>query len=185
MPAQAEIAAVESRASCIHDAAAVEDALNRMAGAITAKPGQSDPVLLCVMHGGLIATSELALRLRFPLQIDYLHMSRYRGSTSGGKIERIAMPSVDLRGRVVLVVDDILDEGRTLAAASGYCREQGASQVWLAALVEKRLPRREALIEADFIGLSVPNRYVYGYGMDYHGYLRNAKGIYAIAEQDV
>ncbi|MCY3565250.1 MAG: hypoxanthine-guanine phosphoribosyltransferase [Gammaproteobacteria bacterium] len=179
------MAAIASRAARIHDAVRVEAALDRMAREITAELAGSDPILLCVMNGGLIVTGLLAVRLQFPLQIDYLHMTRYRGATSGGEIECRVMPALDLRGRVVLVVDDILDEGNTLSAVLRYCREQGAARILSAVLVDKRRPRPEALAAADFSGLHVPDRYVYGYGMDYKNYLRNADGIYAVADEDM
>ncbi len=185
MPTADEIAAVASRATRIHDAGRVEAALDEMAREITVELAGSDPILLCVMNGGLIVTGLLAVRLQFPLQIDYLHMTRYRGATSGGEIECRVMPALDLRGRVVLVVDDILDEGNTLSAVLRYCREQGAARALSAVLVDKRRPRPKALAAADFYGLRVPDRYVYGYGMDYKNYLRNADGIYAVADEDM
>ena len=180
-----EIAAVAGRATRIHSAEEVEAALARMVDEITAELAGSDPVLLCVMNGGLIVTGLLAVRLRFPLQLDYLHLSRYRGETAGGKIDARVMPALGLRGRVVLVVDDILDEGHTLSAVLRFCREQGAARVLSAVLVDKQRSRDEASVKADFIGLRVPDRYVYGYGMDYKGYLRNADGIYAVADEDM
>ena len=180
-----DVRAVASRATRIHDAGRVEAALARLAREITAELAGSDPILLCVMNGGLIVTGLLAVRLQFPLQIDYLHMTRYRGATSGGEIECRVMPALDLRGRVVLVVDDILDEGNTLSAVLRYCREQGAARILSAVLVDKRRPRPEALAAADFSGLHVPDRYVYGYGMDYKNYLRNVDGIYAVADEDM
>lgn len=185
MPTAAEIAAVAGRATRIHSAAEVEAALDRMAREITAELAGANPILLCVMNGGLIVTGQLALRLRFPLQIDYLHASRYRGATSGGEIEHRVLPALDLRGRAVLVVDDILDEGQTLAALLRYCREQGAGRALSAVLADKQRPRPKALAAADFAALQVPDRYVYGYGMDYRNYLRNADGIYAVADEDI
>ena len=185
MPTTDKIAAVASRATRIHGADQVEAALTRMAREIAAELADSDPILLCVMNGGLIVTGLLAVRLQFPLQIDYLHMTRYRGATSGGEIECRVMPALDLRGRVVLVIDDILDEGNTLSAVLRYCREQGAARVLSAVLMDKQRPRPETLAAADFSGLRVPDRYVYGYGMDYRNYLRNADGIYAVADEDI
>lgn len=185
MPTADEIAAVAGRATRIHGAAEVQAALDRMAREITAELADTNPILLCAMNGGLIVTGQLALRLKFPLQIDYLHASRYRGATAGGDIEHRVSPTLDPRGRVVLVVDDILDEGVTLAAILRYCREQGAERVLSAVLADKRRPRTGGLAKADIAGLQVPDRYVYGYGMDYKNYLRNADGIYAVADEDM
>ena len=182
------IAAVERRAERIHSADEVAAAIDRMAREITAELAGSDPVLLCVMNGGLLVTGQLALRLDLPLQIDYLHISRYRDATRGGRLEFLTRPRLALQDREVLVVDDIFDEGHTLAAVLRHCREQGAARLWSAVLVDKQRPRQRqgdaSLPRPDFIGLQVPDRYVFGYGMDYKGYLRNVNGIYAVAKAD-
>ena len=162
--------------------AGVEAALDSMAADIERVIGDRDPLLLCVMPGGLIVSSELFTRLRFPVQLDYLHASRYQGTQGGKHLKWITRPSQDLKGRTLLVVDDILDEGLTLAAILDYCRQQGAAAVYSAVLVEKLHARRPGDLRADFVGLRVEDRYLFGYGMDYHGYLRNVKGIYAVVE---
>lgn len=177
-PDQAQ--AVLAEADCLFTEAQVEQALDAMAQQITDKLGASNPIVMCVMNGGLVPTGKLVTRLRFPLQMDYLHATRYRNTTSGGDLTWLARPHTDIRGRPVLVVDDILDEGITLAAIMNYCREQGAEAVYSAVLVDKRHERKHGLQEADFVGLEVEDRYVFGYGMDYKGFLRNAAGIYAV-----
>ncbi len=174
-----EVIKVQHDADCLHDKAAVEAALDTMAEAISERLGDSNPLLLCVLTGAIIPMGHLLTRLDFPHEIDYVHASRYRGETSGGELQWYAHPRSELKGRHVLLVDDILDEGATLAALVDYCREQGAAEVLTAALVEKRHERKSGL-EGDFIGLEVEDRYVFGYGMDYKGYLRNAPGIYAV-----
>ena len=166
----------------LYDQASVEAALDRLAEEIGARVGDQDPLLLCVMTGGLVPAAELFTRLRFPVQLDYLHATRYRGGTRGHDLQWICPPSQPLKDRTVLVVDDILDEGLTLAAILEYCREQGARAVYSVVLVEKLHERRAGDLQADFVGLQVEDRYVFGYGMDYHGYLRNLRGIYAVAE---
>ncbi|MHB8472529.1 MAG: hypoxanthine-guanine phosphoribosyltransferase [Gammaproteobacteria bacterium] len=169
-------------AELLHSEQAVEHALDQMAAQITTQLAAANPVLLCVLTGGIIPAGKLATRLDFPLQLDYLHATRYRGATRGGELHWIAHPSIDLRDRVVLVIDDILDEGTTLAAIVEHCRAEGASEVLSAVLVDKIHDRKDPAIKADFTGLEVPDRYVFGYGMDYKGYLRNARGIYAAHE---
>ncbi|MFQ5644162.1 MAG: hypoxanthine-guanine phosphoribosyltransferase [Thiogranum sp.] len=176
------IRAVQKNADLLFSQADVERALDRMAGEIERVLGARDPLLLCVMTGGLVPASELFTRFEFPVQLDYLHATRYRGTVGGSELKWITLPSQPLKGRTVLVVDDILDEGLTLAALLDYCREQGARAVYSAVLVEKLHERRAAGLQADFTGLQVEDRYVFGYGMDYHGYLRNLKGIYAVAD---
>jgi hypoxanthine phosphoribosyltransferase len=176
------IQGVLESADQLHTQADVEKALNRMAADITQVMADQDPLLLCVMTGGLIASSELFTRLKFPVQLDYLHATRYQGTRGGNDLKWITRPSKPLKGRTVLVVDDILDEGLTLAAILEYCWEEGARAVYSAVLVEKRHDRKPGDLTADFVGLHIEDRYVFGYGMDYHGYLRNVKGIYAVAD---
>ncbi len=176
-----EAAEAWSRADLLHSAAAVEAALDRMAAAISERLSDADPLVLTVMTGGVVPAGLLLPRLGFPLGLDYVHATRYRGQTSGGHLHWIQRPSQPLEGRVLLLVDDILDEGVTLAEIARDCRERGASEVLSAVLVEKRHHRKNGFC-ADFVGLEVEDRYVFGYGMDYRGYLRNAAGIYAVAD---
>ncbi len=166
-------------AECLFTRAEVEAAIQTMATGIEARLADSNPLVLCVMTGALIPAGHLLTHLDFPLELDYVHATRYGDRTRGGELEWMVHPSYPLEGRTVLVVDDILDEGLTLAAILETCRESGAREVLSAVLVEKLHDRKNGL-EADFVGLQVPDRYVFGYGMDYKGYLRNAPGIYAI-----
>jgi hypoxanthine phosphoribosyltransferase len=122
---------------------------------------------------------QLMTRLNFPLQMDYIHASRYRGDTSGGVLKWLVKPSFELKDRVVVIVDDVLDKGITLAELIKYCRQQGAREVYSAVLVEK-IQQRPFDIESDFTGIKTVDRYLFGYGMDYKTYLRNAEGIYAV-----
>jgi hypoxanthine phosphoribosyltransferase len=171
---------VLAESELIHSPGAVQRALDRMAAAVTERLGGSDPVLVAVMTGGMIPAVWLGTRLSFPHQLDYAHATRYVGSTRGGNLRWRARPRLPLAGRVVLVVDDILDEGITLREIAAYCREQGASQVLTAVLVRKQHDRAVGGAEADFVGLEVPDRYVFGCGMDYHEYFRELTGIYAL-----
>ena len=174
--------AVYQQSECLFPPDAIAAALDRMAQEITVALDDSNPLVLCVMTGAIITTGHLLTRLDFPLQLDYLHATRYGAQTRGGDIRWIARPTSPLADRTVLVVDDILDEGHTLAAILDYCREQGAAAVQLAALVEKRHQRKAPGLSADYIGLEVDDRYVFGFGMDYKGYLRNLPGIHAVRE---
>jgi hypoxanthine phosphoribosyltransferase len=181
---KAEIASIQADAECLYDAAAVNRTLDRMAADISAVMGDSLPVILCVMNGGIIMTGHLLTRLLFPLEIDYLQATRYQGETSGADVTWVCKPRLSLEGRTVLVVDDILDEGHTLAAVLDHCRQAGAARVFSAVLVTKLHDRLAKGIVADFTGLEVEDRYVFGFGMDYRGYLRNLNGIYALGKPD-
>lgn len=176
-----EITHIQQQATLLHDRQQVEVALDNMAARITEQLADSNPVVLCVINGGIIATGQLLTRLNFPLTLDSIHASRYRNQTSGSDIHWLFTPTTPLKGRTVLVVDDILDEGHTLRAIVDWCKEQGAAEVFSAVLADKDLSASKP-IQADFVGLTVANRYLFGYGMDYKGYLRNASGIYACKE---
>lgn len=168
------------QADCLYSAQAVEAALDDMAGRIAQELAGADPLLVCVMTGGVVPFGKLLPRLSFPFQIDYVHATRYRGQLSGGELHWISGPHIEPRNRTVLLVDDILDEGTTLAGIEARYRAEGAREVRKAVLVIKDRPRIQEIV-VEYAGLRVPNRYVFGYGMDYKGYLRNAPGIYAEA----
>lgn len=169
-----------AEAELLHSAADVEKALERMANEITSTLAAKNPVVLCMMTGAIVPTGILIPRLDFPLELDYVHVTRYRGNTSGSHIQWLRNPEISLEDRTVLLIDDILDEGITLTAIIEECKNLHATEIFTAVLVDKQLNRSRNLKQADFTGLTVPDRYVFGYGMDYKGYLRNAPGIYAV-----
>lgn len=175
----AQVKKVFTEADCLYDKQAVEQALDAMAAAMHEKLHDMDPLMLCVVTGGIIPMGHLMTRLHFPLQVDYIHATRYQGETSGGALKWLVKPNFALKDRVVVIVDDVLDKGITLAELINYCKAEGAGQVYSAVLVEK-VQQRPFDIEADFIGLKTENRYLFGFGMDYKSYLRNADGIYAV-----
>ena len=175
---------IRDEAVLLHGSEAVSAALDRMAVEITARLDGTLPIVICVLNGGIIPTGHLLTRLNFPLETDYLHATRYRGKTTGDReIAWLCKPHLSLQRRNVLLVDDILDEGHTLKAISEYCRDSGAARVYTAVLVEKHHDRRVVGMTADFIGLAVEDRYVFGCGMDYKGYLRNLNGIFTLGER--
>jgi hypoxanthine phosphoribosyltransferase len=176
-----EIKHVQTTSDLLYSEQEVEAAIDKMAQEINLALADRNPLLLCVMNGGVVIFGKLLTRLTIPLTIDAINASRYQNQTSGGKIEWLVKPETPLEERAVLIVDDILDEGITLKALCEYCREQGAADVYTAVLVDKILDHEKPLT-ADFVGLKVENRYLFGYGMDYKGYLRNAPGIYACKE---
>ncbi|MEX0374245.1 hypoxanthine-guanine phosphoribosyltransferase [Spiribacter pallidus] len=174
-----ELAGVMDRAVCLHDAAAVNDALDRLARDITGQMADLRPLILGVMTGAIVPLGRLLPRLDFPLEVDYIHATRYHKTTTGRDLVWLARPQTPLRGRHVLLVDDILDEGHTFRGLLEHCREEGAMSVRTAVLADKPNAGRVPGLAADFVGLTVPERYVFGVGMDYKGYLRNADAIYA------
>ncbi|MGR9085815.1 MAG: hypoxanthine-guanine phosphoribosyltransferase [Gammaproteobacteria bacterium] len=176
-----EIELIQSTADLIYSEAEVEAALDRMAEEINRALADRNPLILCVMNGGIVVAGKLIPRLTIPLTLDALNASRYQNRTSGSGLEWKLKPGTPLQGRTVLIIDDVLDEGITLEAIVAYCKDQGAASVLSAVLIDKILDH-EKPIDADFVGLETENRYLFGYGMDYKGYLRNASGIYACKE---
>ncbi len=179
-----DIQAVMNKATCLYTKAEVEKALDQMAEKIDREVAQLNPIFICVVVGGMVPLGQLLTRLNFPLEVDYMHATRYRGNTSGADLIWKAKNRIELKDRVVVIVEDILDTGLTLKAIVEECYQQGARKVYTAALVDKKDARDPyGLQQADFIGLNVDNLYVFGYGMDYKEYLRNAPGIYAVASE--
>jgi hypoxanthine phosphoribosyltransferase len=175
---------VYKNSTCLYSTEKIADALDRMAIEIHAQLHDKNPVLLCVMIGGMVPLGNLLPRLDFPLEVDYVHATRYSGDIYGGDLNWKVRPSVNLQGRTVLVVDDILDGGVTLSAILAEVRSMGAKEVFSAVLVDKHCNRLEnGLKNADFVGLTVDNHYIFGYGMDYHEYLRNAPGIFVVSPE--
>lgn len=176
-----KIKSVYEKSTCLYTSHEVEAALDRMAIKIHEQLHDKNPVILCVMIGGMVPLGNLLVRLDFPLEVDYVHATRYKGEITGGAIEWKIKPSAQLEGRTVLVVDDILDGGVTLAAIIDEIKASGANEVYSAVLVDKfrkRVP--QGLQKADFVGLEVEDHYIFGYGMDYNEYLRNAPGIFVV-----
>ena len=183
-----DLASALARSDVVHDRTAIEDAIDGMADAIVADFRGSVPLFLTVMHGALPFAARLSLALGargLDLAFDYLHATRYRGATSGGELAWKHRPATPLAGRRVLLVDDIVDEGHTLSQVRAWCLAQGAAEVRIAAMVVKRHDRCVAGLAADYAGLDVPDRYVFGYGMDYHEQGRNLPAVYALREDDV
>lgn len=177
-----EIRRVYAEADCLFTESEVEKAIDNMARAISYDLEDSNPIIFSIMNGGLVLTGKLVTQLGFPLEISYMHATRYRGETTGSNdLDWKALPPQAIAGRTVLIVDDIYDEGATLGHIIDFCREQGVKDIKIAVLLDKKHNRKARPdITPDYIGLECPDRYVFGYGMDYKNYWRNAPGIYAV-----
>ena len=174
-----------AQADLLVDRPTIDTAIATIADAIARDYKGEVPLFLSIMHGALPFAGQLALELGArgqDVQFDYLHATRYRGETTGGELVWKHRPATALYGRRVLLVDDILDEGHTLLAVKQWCLEQGATDVRIAALTTKQHDRCVEGISADYVGMQVPDRYVFGFGMDYHEQGRNLPAIYALQD---
>ena len=167
-------------AELLYSSVEVNRTIDDIAEAITKELSETDPILMPVMIGGLILAGQLIPKLNFPLQIDYIHATRYTGNTKGSNLKWLKKPDKCLANKTILLIDDILDEGITISEIIKYCYASDAKRVLTAVLVEKILDNEKPIQNIDFVGLKVPNLYVFGYGMDYREYHRNASGIYAV-----
>ena len=176
-----EVLTARRRAEVLVDAPAVTRAIDRVSVRITLALKGANPLLLCVMNGGLVYSGRLLARLHFPLEVGYIHLGRYGEATRGGALNWLAKPTHNVSGRKLLIVDDVLDEGVTLQAVCDWAAQEGAEHLWTTVLVRKRVAAN-APVNVDFVGLECPNRYLIGCGMDYRGYWRNLPAIYALPE---
>lgn len=177
----AEAETALKQAELLYSAEQVQLALHRVASEINVALAGRYPLVLSVMGGAVVFTGQLLPLLDFPLEFDYLHVSRYGHDKQGGALHWKVAPRENVRGRVVLVLDDILDEGETMAAIQQRVMELGAVEFHSAVFADKQHGKPKP-IHADFVGMTVPDRFVFGYGMDIHGAWRNLPGIYAVRE---
>lgn len=182
MISAAEAKNILRNADLICSADEVDNAVRRVADEIRASLRDMHPLVLSVMGGAVVFSGRLLPLLDFPLDFDYIHASRYGNATQGNTLEWKVMPKENVTSRVVLVLDDILDEGHTLAAIRDKVMGMGASAFYSAVFADKELGRPKP-IQADFSGISLPNRYVFGFGMDVRGAWRNLPAIYALKEE--
>jgi hypoxanthine phosphoribosyltransferase len=174
-----DVVAARDAADCLFDGAAVQRAVDQLAVRLAVRLDGSHPIVMCVMNGGVILTAELLLRLHFPLEVSYVHATRYRDATHGSALEWRALPSIDVSGRTVLIVDDVLDEGHTLAAIVDRLTASGAASIVTSVLIDKQIDRPRP-VRVDEAALGCPDRYLFGHGMDYRGHWRNLAGIFAL-----
>lgn len=161
----------------------IDEALDRLAISLTEQYADLKPIMLCVMNGSVMTAGHLLPKLKFVLELDYIHVTRYGEKTIGGELNWLHKPTTELANRTVILIEDIFDEGVTLQVLREYCEQAGAKSVSCVCLIDK-IHDNKVGFPPEFIGLTVPDCYVFGFGMDYQGYWRNAPGIYAIKEMD-
>lgn len=183
MTAPDKLQKIIQNAELLHDFTAIEAALDTMAAAITQQLQHRNPLILSVMLGALIPSGHLLTRLHFPLEIDYIHVTRYQSTIHGGDLHWLVEPRHDLKNRTVLIVDDVFETGITLAAVRDYCKQAGAADIYTAVMVSKTGTQKPHIgFTPDFSGLTADDRYIFGFGLDYEEYGRNLRGIYAVSQ---
>jgi len=170
-----------NQAELIISAEEVQAAVTSVAREISTVLTDAHPLLLSVMGGAVVFTGQLLPLLTFPLDFDYVHVSRYGSNQQGGTLHWKVEPRENVAGRVVLVVDDLLDEGETLAAVKQRVLDLGATKVYSAVFADKQIAKVKPIC-AEFVGVELPDRFVFGFGMDIHGAWRNLPAIYATKE---
>lgn len=178
-----KLQSVLDQAKCLYRLEDIYQALDGMADKITQVLKDKNPLILCVMTGAMIPAAHLIMRLSFPLEIDYIHVTRYQGTTRGGDLHWLVEPRQKLKDRVVFIFDDIMDGGLTLQAIMDYCKQEQAREIYSGVMVSKKRKREPGVnFEPDFVAVEAENKYLVGFGLDYHEYLRNVPAIYAIEE---
>lgn len=172
----------------IFDPAAVSRAVANVAEALNNRfdqPGdETFPLVLGVMGGAVVFVGQVLPQLRFPLEFDYIHVSRYGDEDQGGKVVWKVIPRSNVAGRTIIVLDDILDEGETLAHVKQRLLDMGAAEVIIAVFADKAIKKAKP-VKADLVGLTIPDKFVVGFGMDVYGYWRNLPGLWAIRQEDL
>ena len=185
MPNPEQMRAVRERATLLIAKEDVERGFDRLATELNLAFDDKNPVILALMKGGLVTAGILIPRLNFPLELDYVHATRYGDTTAGGALAWERPVPEKITNRHVLIIDDLLDHGVTLQHVISACKKLAPISITTAVLLKKDLSPREGIDDVDYFAVEIPNKYVFGYGMDYHGYWRNADGIYAVADEDI
>lgn len=178
----AELEDVLKRSECLITESRIAAAYDKLAATLNLHYNQIDPIILVVLNGGLIPAGHLLTRLAFAHRMDYIHATRYQGNEGTQQLIWKAKSELDLANEHVLLVDDIFDEGITLKRIAEALSEQNPASLKTCCLLHKKHDRKVNDFKVDFIGTEVEDRYIYGCGMDYHGYLRHLPGIYALKE---
>lgn len=160
-------------------------ALDKLAMVLNKTMANTNPIVLCVMNGALIFSGHLLTRFTFACELDYVHATRYRNTTQGDELKWLSYPKNSLKGRTVLILDDILDEGITIRAIEEHCYSEGAKKVEMAVLVHKKHDRCCIDIDSANVALEVEDRYIFGFGMDYEGKFRHLNAIYSLTGKNL
>lgn len=147
--------------------------LKTLGAEISKAYGRDEVTVIAIVNGAVFFAADLLRQLKMPVRLDCLRVSSYRNSTRPVTTPRILDAlQIDLEGRHVLLIDDILDTGRTLSVVVDELRKRKPGSLRTCVLLDKKV-RREVAVEADFVGFTIPDRFVVGYGLDFAERYRN------------
>jgi len=181
-PTLEDLQKIKASSDLIFSASQIKTAVENMGLELEARIRNKNAILICVMNGGVTLTADLSRSMDCDVRFDYLQVARYRDKTVGGSLHWLKEPKLSLQNQTVVLIDDIYDEGYTMEELVSYCEKHEANEVITSVLLYKQKSSPQVGSKPDIYGLEVMDRYVYGYGMDYKGYLRNLPAIYAIGE---
>jgi hypoxanthine phosphoribosyltransferase len=176
-----DVESIKARATLLYSCEEINTVIDRIAKEMNEVLAGTNPLMLVVMNGAVIFAGHLATRLTFNTQFDYVHATRYRGEIEASELHWLSKPHTPMAGRTVVIIEDILDTGVTLAAVADHCKQENAKTIYTAALIDKDHPRTNGGIQkTDFTGLKLEDKFLFGFGLDYKGFLRNEPGIFAV-----
>ena len=163
--------------------AEIEAAVSRLASEINKDYHDKNPLLLGILKGSFMFMADLIRHLDFPLEVEFVRLSSYgRGRASSGKVKMVQGLHSLIKGRHVLVIEDIVDTGLTTASFLNYLRKKKPASLKLCTLTDKP-SRRQVPVTIDYLGLTVPNKFLVGYGLDWDERFRNLPDI-CVLEDD-
>ena len=169
-----------TRLKKLKTASEIDSAVAKLASRINRDYRHKNPLLIGILKGSFVFMADLVRRLDMPLEVDFVRLSSYgSGTESSGRIRLLGKMNEPVEGRHVIVVEDIIDTGLTTSWFLGYIKRRKPASVALCALTEKPA-RRRVDIKIAYLGFSVPDKFIVGYGIDYNERYRNLPEIYYI-----
>ena len=157
------------------------NAVKKIASSIDKDLRGKDPLMICVLNGSFMFASDLMKEIPFNCEISFVKLSSYSGTETTGKVKELIGLNEDIKGRHVVILEDIVDSGTTIVNIVGQLKKLGAADVKVATMLFKREAYTKDM-ELDYVGIEIPNDFIVGYGLDYNGYGRNLRNIYSVLE---
>ena len=159
----------------------IEEAVQKIAHQMEKELADKNPLFLVILNGAFMFASDLFKNLNFPAEISFIKFSSYSGTKSTGEVKQLIGINEKLEGRVVVLIEDIVDSGISMEKILEYLKTENVSDLKIATLLFKPAAYKKNF-KIDYIGLEIPNDFIVGYGLDYNGQARNFKDIYKIVQ---